>query len=164
MQGDLLAEAQYVYSEGMTTYSPLAGAFIITFILLIIQWVIRIILPFNENYYALSYFPSCMLLAILVSIDESILVNFSWGNLVWILPIILCAYLLMVYLLYKVTSLENVNNITKTDRSVWINSLMLLVMFVIVGGSANTNDIFTYELKTERLICEGRYDKAASVG
>lgn len=164
MQGDLLAEAQYVYSEGITTYSPLAGAFIITFILLIIQWVIRIILPFNENYYALSYFPSCMLLAILVSIDESILVNFSWGNLVWILPIILCAYLLMVYLLYKVTSLENVNNITKTDRSVWINSLMLLVMFVIVGGSANTNDIFTYELKTERLICEGRYDKAASVG
>ena len=58
MQGDLLAEAQYVYSEGITTYSPLAGAFIITFILLIIQWVIRIILPFNENYYALSYFPS----------------------------------------------------------------------------------------------------------
>ena len=164
MQGDLLAEAQYVYSEGITTYSILPGALIITFILLLIQWVTGLMLPFKDSYYAISYVPSCILLAIATNIDEKMLANSSFGNLVWILPILLCVYIFIVHLLYKVCSLENVNHKSITNRPVWINSLVLLVLFVFVGAYSNTNDILAYELKTERLIYEGEYDEAARVG
>lgn len=164
MQGDLLAEAQYVYSEGITTYSILPGALIITFILLVIQWVTRLILPFKDCYYAISYIPSGILLAIVTSIDEKLLVNFSFGNLVWILPTLLCIYVFIVHLLYKVCSLENLNNKSTTSNPMWINSSLLLILFLFIGTYSNTNDVFTYELKTERLISEGRYDEALRVG
>lgn len=164
LQGDLLAKAQYVYSEGITTYSILPGALIITFILLVIQWVTRIILPFKDNYYAISYIPSCILLAIATSIDDKMLLSFSLGNFVWILPMLLCIYVLIVHILYKVCSLENSDNKSQINRHIWTNSFLLLIQFISIGAYSNTNDIFTYELKTERYISEEKYDDAAKVG
>ena len=43
IHGDLLAEAQYVYSNGLTTYSILFGAIILTVVLLIINRVMNIL-------------------------------------------------------------------------------------------------------------------------
>ena len=42
LQGEILAEAQFVYSKGITSYNILIGAIIITVILQIVQWIVNI--------------------------------------------------------------------------------------------------------------------------
>ena len=39
LQGEILAEAQFVYSKGVTSYNILIGAIVISVVLQIIQWV-----------------------------------------------------------------------------------------------------------------------------
>jgi hypothetical protein len=164
VQGELLSEAQSVYSNGLTTYSLLPGALIITFILMLVQWFVTSVFNFNDDYYALSYFPSCLLLGILTSIDVEVLANFTLGNLVWVLPLILLLYVGVLFFLKKISFVRGVNIQKNYAKSLWVNALILLVMFISVGSYANNNDVFTYELKTERLIIEGEYDEALEVG
>lgn len=164
IQGELLSEAQAVYSNGVTTYSLLPGAFIITFVLMLLQWVVAWVFYFNDEYYALSYFPSCLLLGILTSIDAEVLTNFSLGNLVWVLPLILLLYIGLLFFIKKISVVRGLNVQKNFSKSLWINALIMLVMLLSVGSYANNNDVFTYELKTERLIIEGEYDEASEVG
>ena len=50
------------------------------------------------------------------------------------------------------------------SSKLWPNYLVMLVMIVFCGGCHRAPDTYHYELKTERLILEGRYADAAQVG
>lgn len=64
-QGDVLGALHYSLSQGKTHYSPLAGAIIITLVLLIFRWGINGLLGLKGSVRSLSYFPSCLLLGVL---------------------------------------------------------------------------------------------------
>ena len=54
----MLAEAQFVFSKGVTTYSILIGAIVITLILSLIQLVVQLVAKIPTRWYSLSFFPS----------------------------------------------------------------------------------------------------------
>ena len=77
-QGDVLGALHYSLSQGKTHYSPLAGAIIITLVLLIFRWGINGLLGLKGSVRSLSYFPSCLLLGVLTDVNRSL---YHGGNL-----------------------------------------------------------------------------------
>ena len=71
-QGDVLGALHYSLSQGKTHYSPLAGAIIITLVLLIFRWGINGLLGLKGSVRSLSYFPSCLLLGVLTDVNRSL--------------------------------------------------------------------------------------------
>ncbi len=164
LQGDLLAYAQYVYSEGVTQYSIPMGALIITVLLMIVQWIVVRLQGLRTNYYALSYVIPSAALAILTSVGLQTIREFSFGVWAWLFPLIILLYFCVVRLLNKWETLRIDTAPRTIARPLWTNAAILLALMLTVGSIGNSNDVFLYELKTERLIREGRYEEAAEVG
>ena len=78
LEGEVLAEAQYVFSKGVTTYSILIGAGIITLVLALLQKLVAFVSRLPEKLHALSYIPSALALAILTDTDEHVMNDFSF--------------------------------------------------------------------------------------
>ena len=68
MQADLLATAQHVLSGGKTVYSPVWGTVVLTAMLLLLQGLCHKLLDFPMRFYALGYFPSCLVLGLITSV------------------------------------------------------------------------------------------------
>ncbi len=164
IQGDLLAHAQYVYSVGVTRYSLLVGALVITFVLLVVQWLMARLLHFGRNYYALSYLVPALLLSVLVSVNDEALKDFSFGAWLWIFPLALVCYVVLVKFLSKFDAGTHVQVGETVATPLWINAAVLLALFLMVGSIGTSNDVLHYELKVERLISEKRYGEALEVG
>lgn len=157
MQGELLTEAQYVWSHGITHYNLVVGAIIVTVVLqvfqLLVAWITRLPLPFH----ALSYVPSFLALAVITDINRERLVEGSFAPWTWLVPVLLILWVLIVYVLRQIDT-----RVIKT--AFWPNYLILMVMMLFCGMTNRADDVWLYELKTERLILEGRYDEAVQVG
>ncbi len=164
LQGDLLAYAQYVYSKGVTSYSLIIGASVITFLLLTIQWVVTRIAHFGIHWYALSYFVPALLLSVLTSVNPHVIKAFSFGNWTWILPLLLVAYVVLVKFLSQRETVRYGRQEYSVATTLWTNGAILLALFLMIGSTGTSNDVLLYELKTERLITEGRYADAVRVG
>ncbi len=163
MQGDLLAYAQYVYSNGVTRYSILVGALVITLLLMIVQWCVARLLRLGTNYYALSYTIPALFLAILTSVNVRVIRDFSFGAWTWLLPLAVVLYVVLVKVLNKYDSVRCKPSVQTFARPLWINAAIHLALMLMTGSVANSYDVLHYELKTERLITEGRYEDAVRV-
>ena len=97
LQGEIRAEAQFVYSRGITSYDMLWGAIITTMVLQIVQWVVATASGLPSRWHALSYLPSMLILAILTNVSKEVLVDFTLGKWVWIAPSVLLFYVLFVF-------------------------------------------------------------------
>ena len=97
LQKDVVGALHYSLSQGKTHYSPLAGAIIITVVLLIFRWGINGLMGLKGPVRALSYFPSCLLLGVLTDVDRTI---FHGGSIedkwLWLLPVLLLIYQLFL--------------------------------------------------------------------
>lgn len=176
IHGDMLTEAQYVYSDGLTHYSIPIGAVIITLILMLIQWVTARFLRFADQYHALTYVPSSVLLALLVDVNEHVLETYSNGSetvnpfsvgilqhWVWLLPLTFIALpALKVFLLSHHDESVSVNG--SIERTLLHNYFIILIITIACGAIPSTNKVHYYEQKAERLILERRYAEAALVG
>lgn len=158
LQGDLLSEAQYVYSHGLTSYSIFFGALFITIALQIIQKIVAILLPFNWQYYSLSYFPSLLLLAILTDITPSQLHHFSLGIWWWFCPLL---FILYVFALRFVRYRRAVGY--KPFHLLWRNYVLLFLMMLMCGAISRTNEVSHYEYAAERYVVRQQYDKVLDV-
>ena len=78
LQKDVVGALHYSLSQGKTHYSPLAGAIIITVVLLVFRWGINGLMGLKGPVRTLSYFPSCLLLGVLTDVDRTI---FHGGNI-----------------------------------------------------------------------------------
>ena len=153
LQGEILAEAQFVYSKGITSYNILVGAFIITVVLQILQWIVAMLSRLPSRHHALSYLPSMLLLAILTDVNKEAIVHFSFGAWTWLVPCILCAYILIVVLVRKV---DNDASVYAYDfkSQIYPNFIILFFLMLGVGAIPQSSDVYHYELKAERLILE----------
>ena len=163
LQGEVLAEAQFVFSQGVTTYNIFVGALIITLVLQIIQWVVGLLSRLPATMYALSYIPSIMMLAFLVNINEEKIGHFSFGAWVWIFPLVLVFY---VFLVFFVRTLKG--DVSDDDydlkSQLYPNYIILFVQMLVLGFVPQSSDVYHYELKAERLILAGDYEEACKVG
>lgn len=163
LQGEILAEAQFVYSKGVTSYDILIGAIIITVILQIIQWIVSMMSRLPSRWHALSYLPSMLLLAILTDVNQEAIAHFSFGAWVWVAPCILVAYILMVFFARRMDNVDS--DYTRGIKSqIYPNFIILFILMLGVGAIPQSTDVYHYELKTERLILAKDYERAAAVG
>lgn len=160
LEGDMLAEAQFVFSHGLTTYSILIGSIVVTIVLQILQWLVCRILRFNWRYYSFSYFPSMLGLAMLTDLSRDSMLHFTLGHWLWLCPVLLLLYVLLVVFLKNLRYGDENNEV---QGLLWQNYLILFVMIVCCGATSKTKEVYHYELKTERLIMEHDYEAASQV-
>lgn len=162
IEGEILAQAQFVFSQGVTHYSITIGAIIIAVVLQIIQWIVAKASRLPSKVHALSYVPSALSLALLTDISEVTMSHFSFGLWKWIAPAILVGYALLALVSRKI-----VNDMDSFDsdikRLLYPNYIILFLLIVAVGSVPRTSDVYHYELKVERLILEGKYEEASEV-
>lgn len=163
LQGEILAEAQHVYSHGVTSYNILIGAVIITVVLQVIQWVVALVSRVPSRWYAFSYVPSALLLAIFSDIKEETIEHFSFGIWLWLFPVLMGTYVLVVVLMRKFNSPRS-GRMNDIKSQLYPNFIILFVLMLGVGAIPQATDVYHYELKTERLILEKDYEGAAAVG
>ncbi|MBR4366850.1 MAG: hypothetical protein IKP43_08735 [Bacteroidaceae bacterium] len=164
IQGDLLAEAQFVFSKGVTTYHRLIGAVIITAVLYLLQWIVNLLTRVPNRWYALTFFPSFLTLTVLTDINTKILDDFSFGNWTWIYPVLMVLFFVLMFFLSNMPP-ENTDDADGTMASfLWPNYLTMAAMIAVSASIQGTNDVYHYELRAETLIMEGEYQEAAKVG
>lgn len=163
LQGEILAEAEYVYSKGLNRYHLLMGAIIITAILQLVQWAVSKLSQLPANRHALSYIPSALLLAILTDIDRDTIQHFSFGPWVWIAPLIIIMYVALVIVVRTIHSSSD-DAVTSVKSQIFPDFIIMFALMLIVGWIPTSTDVYHYELKAERLIMEKDYEGAARVG
>ena len=159
LQGNLLAEAQFVFSRGLTTYSVFIGALTITLVLQIVQWVVARLVHFNWQYYSLSYLPSLLLLAMLTNITRSDLYDFSLGNWWWGFPLIIAVFFGLVFLFRDRATTSN-----SLRYLLWRNYVLLFALILLCGAIPRTNEVDHYELAVEQCIINHDYEEALQIG
>jgi len=163
LEGELLSAVQYAYSHGVTHYNHFVGAAIITIILLIVQRVVSRIFQLPLRFHALSYFPSALLLTMLTDFNQPVISHFRFGKWAWLAPLLLLLFLLLVWTAKQVEGLLSTDSRKHLSDLLWPNALLLLIFVIISGGTHSVKDTYLYELKTERLLCEGQFSRAAEV-
>lgn len=163
IQGEILAEAQFVFSKGLTTYHTVGSPLIITFVLQVVQWVIAISFKLPQKWHALSYFPSIVFLTMLADIDSTTLDSFSFDFWVWLFPLLAVIYLTVIYLIKRITIFSSFREGNRSPDIVF-NHIILICFFIIAGSIPQTSDVYHYELKTERLAKEQEWEEASMVG
>jgi len=164
LRGDVLAEVQYHLSGGLTTYSVLVGALIITFLLQLLQWVVKLLLHLPEKLYFLTYVPSFIFLSMLIDIDQNKDGGLVWGAWSWLLPLLLFSWLIAVFVVKRVSAGFEESTQTTVQANIWPNYLGLMVLICLCGFVSKTPTVKQYEMKVERLLNERDYAEAAAVG
>jgi len=164
MEGDLLSEAQFVFSKGVTRYSLLIGAIIITVVLYLLQWLISKLISVPVRLYAFTYFPSFLSLALLTHINRSVFHDFTFGLWKWIYPLLFIGSIVLMIMSRKLADNDGDSSDNTVFRYLWPNYLILLIFMIVTGWMQPASDVYHYELRTEALIMEGKYDDALEVG
>lgn len=164
LQGDVMAVAQHVFSHGITHYSFLCGAIIVTGVLLVLQWIVAVVTKLPPRWYALSFVPSFLLLAIVTDFNRHNIHQFTFGHWLWIAPLVLILFVACVLLVKSAEKSVFSRFMRELPALLWPNYLVLFACIVLLGLTHSADDVFMYELKTERLILQHRYDEASRVG
>lgn len=164
MEGDLLAHAQYVFAHGVTTYYRGVGAIVITLVLFSIQYITCKLTHLKGRLYALNFFPSFLILAMLTSLTEETINDFTFGTWYWAFPLIIGLYILVIWLFKHFFDSLIIEGDYKIGRYLWPNFILLFFMMIFCGACHSAPDVFMYEVKTERLIVNEDLNDAYKVG
>lgn len=163
-QADVIEALHHSLSHGKTHYEPLAGAVIITVVLLIFRWGINGLMGLKGPVRTLSYFPSCLLLGVLTDVERNVFQGGSIaGKWIWLLPLLLLIYVGVTFTLRRVFRLW-----LNREGSLWelANSnlaiLTLLCLMTVCIGNSDVN--FHHELAVEKAIRHKNYAEARMVG
>ncbi len=163
-QADILALGQHVLSEGQTHFNRSVGAVLLTIALYLIHIPVRQLTQLKKRAYALNYFPSLLILAVITDVSPTIDEHFSFGAWIWVFPLLLVAFGLAARFLYLLQPYEeDYVGFPLVSKPAWINVATLLVMFILTGWVSNHNDVFHYRMRMETLLEQGRFDEALKV-
>lgn len=165
-QADILAIAQHVLSHGVTQYNRTVGAILISVVLYILQRCIASVTKLSRGSYALTYFPSMLILAVITDINPDIDKYFSFGAWVWVFPSLLLIWGGCVWLVRHTLSFSRDGGqfTVFSARTFWMNMLELIVMMLGVVLIGNSNAVFHYSAHAEVALTNGDADEALRVG
>lgn len=165
-QADLLFAEQHVLSGGTTHYDKTIGAVLVTFVLYLLQVGVRRLTRFGGGFYALTYLPSMLFLMLLTAFYvDGAHFRLSLSCTVFVFAV-LFLYILF-YFLYK--QRRSIIEGAQASRlmsvgCLWRNLLSLAVMSVMVCVGGNTDEVFHYRLRVERLLASEDYIGALQTG
>lgn len=163
LRGDVLAEVQFVLSNGLTRYSVTVGAVIITSLLQILQWLVSKFVRLPDNHYFLTFVPSFIALSMLIDMDQNMDGQFVWGVWRWLMPLLLVLWGVLVFIVKE--AYRTKDSVQGSIQSLlWPNYLGLFVMICACGMVSKTPSVDQYLLKTERMLLAKDYEAAAGVG
>ncbi len=164
-QSDILALGQHVLSEGVTHFNRSVGAVLITLALYLIHIPIHQLTRLNKRAYALNYFPSLLILAVITDVSPTIDEGFSFGAWLWVAPLLLVLFVVSAWILYQLQPYEeDFVGIPFLSRPAWINVATLLLMFLLTGWVSNHNDVFHYRMRMETKLLDEQTEEALKVG
>ena len=162
LQPELLTVAQYILSGGKTTYFSFLGALTITLILSCLQFGLNKIIRLHFRFYAVSYLPSCLILACITDITPSLYNGIAVGISWWVLTLIAVFYIGLVWVLQRIPDRKEARK-GIVYSYLWPNLLVLSLLFFTIGTIGNTQDTLHYQLKAEKLVKGKEYNQVLNL-
>ncbi len=164
-QADVLAIAQHVLSDGVTSYNRLVGALLITFVLLLLQIGMFAVAKLNYRTHAVTYFPSFLLLTLITDISPDIDRHFSFGGWLVALPLLIILWIAVVYACRQFQPYEPQSGGGGFfSRLMWQNVLVMVVMMTLTCTVAGAGKAFHYRAHVETALLRGDYPEALATG
>lgn len=164
-QADIIAMAQYMWSDGKSHYDPLIGGTIISVVLCTISILVGLFVRIPVRFFALKFFPAMLMLGLLTAshpignIVETSTSTFVMG------VILLLMWVLMVYAAKRYQLfLQPLRSRAFLSQPWWTNMTIMLVMIAIVYSFGNTDKTLHTRLAVERYCTENQWDKALEQG
>ena len=127
-QADVLYVLQHVLSGGVTTYNRTIGAVLIVLLLYLLHAAMIAVTSLRGQAYALTYFPSMLLLGILTDVETCMGSSGYPGHWVWLFPLLMVLYAGVVYVCRQ---LESVARPALSEgffsRTTWGNLLLMVL-------------------------------------
>ena len=157
-QGELLALVQDFLAQGKTTNNAFVTALIITLLLQGLQYLINRGGKLHGRYEALSYLPSCMLLALVAKFDNT----FAYSLVQWIVVLLIAVamYMLAVWINRNTLQLRDAKLMPQLSS----NLVVFVGLFVFTGWYGSNESTIQMELAAWKYTHSGRYDKVLQVG
>ena len=164
-QADILTATQHLLSDGKTHYDRTIGAVLITLALYVLHLAVLALTKITRRAHAVTYFPSLLALAVLTGIRVHADGTFDFGFWPWLSAVLLAIFVGVAFFLYKVSLLEkHIKVKVKPVRLLWGNLLLMCLMFLFVGLTANHDDVFHYRMKMENCMLQRDYRGALEAG
>lgn len=164
-QADILGAAQHVLSNGETHFRRDIATVLIPVALWLLQIAVLFLTGLVKRAYALTYFPSLLILLFLTSISTRIDQHFSIGVWVWVGPLLLLLWTAAVWMCRQYQAIEpETSSKGIFSRTMWINLCSMMVMFFMVGLFSCSNDVFHYRMRAEQALLDGDLTGATAVG
>lgn len=163
-QADALAVVLQVRGLECNSGILLMGALLTTVCLLVLQFLVWLLIPLRGYFYAFTFVPSSILLAMLsrtpLFIDEGTsMLRF------FLVPVLLIALYLFAALIIRGGQIGSQHTVHILFlRLTWVNVLILLFQMACVAASCNTNAVYLYRVRIEQLMLKGQFDKALLIG
>lgn len=157
-QGELLALVQDHFSQGKTTNNTFITALLITLLLMTLQYFLNKLSKLHGRYEAVSYLPSCAILALLTKVDATLV--YSWVQWGGALVVVTAIYILAVWINRNTLQLRDVRLLEQLVPNLGI----LAAMFVLTGWCSNDNPAGKMEQAAWKYTHSGKYDKVLAVG
>lgn len=159
LQPDLIAQEQYFFSRGETTYNPLLGSFLITAVLCAVGVAVGKIVRFPTLCVSVAWCFPCYLLALYTSMDfqngGADVFDFSSAILLFILYLLVGAAGGMAS--------DFFGSKGKLADDLPLNMYIMAVSMFLVAGLGNVDPYVHKELKMARLANHKMFDEALDV-
>lgn len=157
-QGELLALVQDHLSQGKTTNNTFITALLITLLLMALQYFLNRMGKLHGRYEALSYLPSCVILALLTKVDSTY--SYSWRIWGVAIAVVVVVYVLIVWINRNTLQLRNITFLKQATP----NLVAMVILFVFTGWYGNNNPAEKMELAAWKYTHSGEYGKVLTVG
>ena len=158
-QGELLALLQDHLSKGATSNNALGTAVIVTLLLMCVQWGVNRLSKLHGGWVALSYMPSCVLLALFTAIDGDT-VHYSLAKWIWGVSICMLLYVFIVWVERRVISLSR----PSFPKILWPNMMTLAFLFAVTAQVGNHASALHMELAAWKHLHGNDYEAMLKVG
>ena len=158
-QGELLALMQDYLSKGVTTSNAFWAAAIITILLCLLQFGVNRISKLHARWEALSYIPSCALLAFITDVNDGTML-YSASQWLWGIPLTIALYIGVVW----INRLRRDVKRNTLISCLWPNLLSFSLMFLLTAQISNHAPAPHMELAAWKYLHDERYEDMLKVG
>lgn len=164
-QENVLAVAQHVLSDGLTSYSYTLAPILTTLVLFLLQLGVYAVCRVKKTFHGLTYFPSLLILAVITDVPTNVDKYHSLGAWAWIVPLLLIAFAGVMWVIRQLEPYEpEMHSDGWLSKLTWLNLSQMVVMMFLVILVAQGDPVFHERMKMEHLMNEGKYADALEVG
>lgn len=163
LQAELIGRAQHILSGGTTTYAPLLGALVLTFVALLLAAGIDKVLKLPIRFVALAYFPSMGLLGWLTDITPMMTVSgMSLGlSNYWVFGVLLILWAAIVFVAKQFPDVQTQH--VSFISAFWTNCVLVCSLSLSVILLGNTDENLHARLQAERCLSRNDYQQLLRV-